>query len=365
MVETRDIEKMIRSDLITFAGYSGGMAPEAIADKVEVPIEDIIKLNANENPYGCSPRVNKALANYAHLNIYPDDKQVRLRKLIAGYAGTKPECVIASNGGNQLIDMLIHLFVEPGDEVITCSPAFSMFRFSTELCRGKLIEVPRDENFKSSVDAVKAAISKKTKIILLDNPNNPSGNVTAQSDILKLLDLGLPLLVDEAYYEFYGQTVVPLVKQYRNLLVTRTFSKWAGLAGLRIGYGIFTPRIVNYLLAIKQPFNVNVAAQIAVEESLKDIDYLKNNVNAIIAERERLFKELSKFEYLKPFPSGANYILCFVQNGGKQLFQYLESKGIMIRYFDQPRLKDYVRISAGKPEQTDALIKALRIYGGK
>ena len=134
-------------------------------------------------------------------------------------------------------------------------------------------------------------------------------------DILEVVDTGLPVLVDEAYYEFSGQTVVPLVSQCENLMVLRTFSKWAGLAGLRVGYCLFPPKIADYLLKIKIPYNVNVAALVAVEESLKDADYLMSRVRTIIAERERLFDELKKLEWLKPFPSQANFILCSVLNG--------------------------------------------------
>jgi histidinol-phosphate aminotransferase len=144
-------------------------------------------------------------------------------------------------------------------------------------------------------------------------------------------------------------------------MVLRTFSKWAGLAGLRVGYGLFPPKIADYLLKIKIPYNVNVAAIVAVEESLKDTDYLLGTVKLIIEERERLFTELQKIKWLKPYPSKSNFILCAVLRGKAiDLRDKLERKGILVRYFDTPLLKDAVRISVGKPEHTDALIKALR-----
>ena len=147
-------------------------------------------------------------------------------------------------------------------------------------------------------------------------------------------------------------------------MVLRTFSKWAGLAGLRVGYGLFPPKITDYLLKIKLPYNVNAAALVAVRESLKDIDYLMGKVKAIIAERERLFSELEKLKWLKPFPSQANFILCAVSNGkAKELHQKLQNKGILVRYFDKLMLRDCIRITVGKPEQSDALIKALKALG--
>jgi len=355
------IERFIRPDLITFGGYSARKSPETLEGKVGVPVENIIKLDANENPYGCSPRVNQALARYPDFNIYPDDRQTVLRKLLEGYTGVDVKHIVAGSASNQLIDLVLRLFISKGDEVINCVPTFGIYRFSTELCGGTLVEVPRNENFAVNMNAVKAAISGKTKIIFLANPNNPTGTITPQQDILELVDTGLPVLVDEAYCEFSGQTIVPLVSQYENLMVLRTFSKWAGLAGLRVGYGLFPPKIADYLLRIKIPYNVNVAALVAVQESLKDADYLMSRVRAIIAERGRLFAELERFEWLKPFPSQANFILCSVLNGdARELRQKLQDKGILVRYFDEPILRGFVRFSVGKPEHTDALIKALQ-----
>ena len=358
------IERLIRSDLVSFVGYSASKSTETLVETVEVPAEKVIKLDANENPYGCSPKVKQALATCPNLNVYPDNEQTALKKLLAGYTGLDAKYIVVGNGSNQLIDLILRLFVQPREEVISCAPAFSMFRFSADMCSGKLVEVLRDKDFAVDVNAVKAAINKRTKIILVDNPNNPTGNLTSRNDILEIVDTGLPVLVDEAYFEFSGETVAPLVNQRKNLMVLRSFSKWAGLAGLRVGYGIFPPKIADYLLRIEVPYSVNVAAQVAVEESLKDIDYLMGRVKAIVAERERLFGELKKLEWLKPFPSQANFILCLVLNGkADQLQQKLQDKGILVRYFNKPLLRNYIRISVGKPEHTDALIKALRELG--
>ena len=355
------IEKLIRPDLVNFGGYAASKSPETLVGKVEVPIENIIKLDANENLYGCSPRVNEALATYPDINIYPDSGQTELRKLLQEYTGVGSEHIVASAGSDQLIDLILRLFLEPGDEVINCIPTFAMFRFFMDLCSGTLVNVPRDENFAVRVNAVKAAVTKKTKLILLATPNNPTGTIIPRKDILEILDTGLPVVVDEAYYEFSGETVAQLVSQYENLMVLRTFSKWAGLAGLRIGYGMFPPKIADYLLRIKEPYCVNVAAIVAVRESLKDRDYLMETVKATIAERERLFEELKKLKWLKPFPSQANFIFCSVLNGkASELQQKLQDKGVLVRYFDLPLLQNSLRISVGKPEHTDALIKRLQ-----
>jgi histidinol-phosphate aminotransferase len=359
------IEKLIRKELLSFGGYSAAASPEVLEGKIEVAARDMIKIDANENPYGCSPRVNKALARYPQFNIYPDDGQEKLRQSIAGYAGVDMKRVVAGNGSNQLIDLLIRLLVNPGDEVINCTPTFGIYSFSTKLCNGVLVEIPRDDDFNIDILKVKAAINKKTKLIFVTNPNNPTGNLTPQEDIIELLDTGVPVVVDEAYYEFSRRTIMPLIGKYENLIILRTFSKWAGLAGLRVGYGVFPEAIADFILRIKIPYNVNVAAQVAVAESLKDIDYLMVSVQKLIDERERLFAQLQKINWLKVYPTQSNFIFCRVQNvNAKDLHKQLQMKGILVRYFDQPRIQDCIRFSVGKPEHTDALIKTLRGIGG-
>jgi histidinol-phosphate aminotransferase len=263
----------------------------------------------------------------------------------------------------------LRLFIEPGDEVINCVPSFGMYPFSTRVCGGKVVEVPRacpepsrrDESFAVDVAGVKAAMSECTKVVFLASPNNPTGNLTSQQDILELVDTGITVVVDEAYYEFSGVTAAYLVPQYNNLIVLRTFSKWAGLAGLRVGYGIFPLKLAHHLMNIKPPYNVNAAAELAVRESLKAIGYLQGTVKAIVEERERLFTSLKELDFLRPLPSQGNFILCRILNGKAQkICEQLAMKGIFVRYFDTPLLKNYIRISVGKPEHTDALLTALR-----
>jgi histidinol-phosphate aminotransferase len=358
------VVKLIRPDLAHFTGYVASKSPEEVAATARFPINGVIKLDANENPYGCSPKVMEALSKYDSFNIYPDAGQRELKKLLQGYTGVGAEHIVASSGSDQMIDLITRLFVGPGDEVINFPPTFDIFRFAVALCNGRLVDVLRDENYNVDVAAVKKAITKKTKLIVLANPNNPTGTPTPRKDILELLDTGVPVLADEAYVEFSGETVTPLVPNYKNLMVLRTFSKWAGLASFRIGYGIFPPEITDYLMNIKMPYNVSAASTIAVRESLKDRDFLMERVKKIIAERERLYKELKKIEWLKPFPSKANFIFCHVLNGtAKQICEGLMDRSIIIRYSGNHLLKDAIRISVGKPEHTDMVIKAIREIG--
>ena len=355
------IEKCVRSHLRGFTGYSASISPETLTGKIEVPESDIIKLNANENPYGCSPGVSKVLSDGSRFSTYPDDGQQELRRLLADYTGAPAERIVAGHGSNTLIDMLVRLFVGPGDEVINCVPTFDIYRFSTGICGGTVVNVPRDENYTIDVPGVISAITGNTRLVFLASPNNPTGNVIPRDNVIKIVETGVPLVLDEAYYEFYGETLVPLTDRYTNLMILRSFSKWAGLAGLRIGYGIFPLRIVDYLMAIKIPHNVSVVAEVAVRESLADLAYLQERVRDIVAERERLYQELRAIDWLKPFPSKANFIFCNVlRSNAREVFLKLQQKGILVRYFEIPLLENSIRITVGKPGHTDALLNALR-----
>ncbi len=205
----------------------------------------------------------------------------------------------------------------------------------------------------------------KTKLVFLANPNNPTGTITPQEEIRLLAETGIPLVVDEAYYEFTGESVLPLMAEFSNIMVLRTFSKWSGLAGLRVGYGVFPLSIANYLHGIRDPYNVNMAAMEAVKASFKDMNYLMDNVRKIVAERERLYTELGKIPWLKPYPSKSNFILCDILEGNAgELQQKLEDKGILVRYYTEQRLKNCIRFSVGKPEEDDILLSALKNIGG-
>lgn len=361
---SKDIEELVRIDMSKFGVYSPCKSPDVVSKKTGIPEDMIIKLDANENPYGCSPGVRKALAEYPYLNIYPDANQTELRESISKYVGLDADYIVAGNGSDELIDLLLRMFLAPGDEVIINVPTFDMYRFSTEVCCGKVVNVVRKKNFEVDVDAVKAAVTPKTRIIFVTSPNNPTGTMISEEDILELVDIGLPLVIDEAYFEFSCGTVAHLVPKYSNLMVLRTFSKWAGLAGLRIGYGIFPLKIADILMKIKPPYSINMAASVAARISIQESAYLLDTVQKMIKERERLFDLLSRLDFLKPIPSQANFILCEVTRGNAKYIQdELEKQGILVRYYNTPLLQNYIRISAGKPEQTDRIIEALEELG--
>ncbi len=356
-----NIEKLIRPELVTMEGYVPIEPTEVLSQQTELPSNKVIKLDGNENPYGCSPKVYQALAAYPYYHNYPDPEQTELRMALEKYTGLNRQNIVCGMGSDELIDLILRLFLKSGDEVINCPPTFGMYPFSTDVCGGKLIDVPRTEDFAVDIAIIKKALTGRTKVIFIASPNNPTGNITTEQQIMELVETEKIVVVDEAYFEFSNSTMADLVPSYPNLIVLRTFSKWAGLAGLRIGYGFFAVEIAGYLMRIKQPYNANAAAQAAVLASMADIEYLRANVLKIITERERLFSKLRELAWLKPHPSSGNFILCSLPEGkAKEVWQKLRRKGIFVRYFNTSRLSDCLRISVGKPEDTNALVKALQ-----
>lgn len=350
----------VRPELIKLAGYVPIEPVDVLGLRSGIKPEQIIKLDGNENPYGCSLAVPRALACYPHFCIYPDPWQREVRESLAKYTGTSSDNIVAGSGSDELIDLVLRLFLKEGEAVINCSPTFGMYPFNTELCGGVVVDIPRKEDFSLDIELIKEAIDKKTKLIFLASPNNPTGNLVPESQIKELLEKDIVVVVDEAYYEFCGTTVAPLIWEYENLIVLRTFSKWAGLAGLRAGYGIMNQQVAQLILKIKPPYNLNAAAQVGILVTMENRKEVELGVEKINEERRRLFGLLSNLTYLKPYPSCANFILCQLTGGNaREVNAKLQEKGIFLRYFDMPRLQNYLRISVGTPDQDDRVIAAL------
>ncbi|XP_039782656.1 histidinol-phosphate aminotransferase, chloroplastic-like [Panicum virgatum] len=325
--------------------------------------EDIIKLDANENPYGPPPEVATALGNLKFPYVYPDPESRHLRAALAEDSGLESEYILAGCGADELIDLIMRCVLEPGDKIVDCPPTFTMYEFDASVNGALVIKVPRLPDFSLDVERIVEVVEhEKPKCIFLTSPNNPDGSVINDEDLLKILDLPILVVLDEAYIEFSSlQSRMAWVKKHDNLIVLRTFSKRAGLAGLRVGYGAFPLSIIEYLWRAKQPYNVSVAAEVSACAALQNPTYLENVKNLLLQERERLFDLLKGIPFLKPFPSHCNFILCEVTSGkdAKKIKEDLAKMGVMIRHYDKKELKGYIRISVGKPEHTDALMKGL------
>ena len=354
----------------------------------------IVKLDANENPYGPPPAVREALAAYPFPHIYPDPEQRALRAALADYTGVPAANIFPGHGADELIDLLCRVFLGPGDAIINCPPTFGMYEFDAGLAGARVIEVPRQADFSVDVECVVSECGSggvwecgnvgvmrdvetpippyphtqtpphpvTSKLLFLTSPNNPDGSLLAPDDLRRLLDLPVIVVLDEAYIEFAGleRSVARWVLERENLIVLRTFSKWAGIAGLRLGYGIFPSWLMPALWKAKQPYNVNVAATVAGLASLAYRAEIQITVDALIVERERLFRELAKFPFLRPYPSQANFVLCrVIDRDAKALKEALAARGILVRHYAKPGLENCIRVSAGRSEQTDALLTAL------
>lgn len=340
--------------------YQGVDPMEVLAQRAGIPPDKVIRLNGNENPYGPSPKVAEALASFRHYNLYPDPEQRRIREALSEYLGVGPEWIVAGNGADEIIDLVLRMVLGPGEKIIDPTPTFGMYSVCARTCGGEVVAVPRDECFGIDLESTRLAMDSKTKAIFLASPNNPTGNITPERQVRSLLDMGIMVVVDETYFEFCGQTVLPLMHEHSNLIVLRTFSKWAGLAGLRIGLGVMHPDIARVMMSVKPPYNVNLAAETALLASLEDLDGLLERVGAIVAERERMFTMLEELPGVRPWPSQANFILCqFAAGKGEEIYEGLASRGIFLRFFDTPRMKDFVRASVGLPQENDAAVAAM------
>ncbi len=361
----RDVQQLLRPNIREMEPYTPILPFEVLSQRLGRPAAEIVKLDANENPYGPSPLVRQRLHTYPFYHIYPDPQQIRLRQALAEYTRLPETNILPGHGADELLDLITRLFVQPGDRIINCPPTFGMYRFDAGLAGGESLTVWRGDDFSLDVAGIEEVAISATppKLLFLTSPNNPDGNLLAPQTLRRLLDLPLMVVLDEAYWEFSGvPSFAPWVLEHDNLIVLRTFSKWAGLAGLRLGYGIFPTWLMPHLWKFKQPYNINVAATVAGLAALEDVTYSQKCIAALCQERDRLYRELSHFTFLQPLPSRANFVLCRVTEGhsAAALHAHLAKHGILVRYFDKQGLRNAIRISAGKPEQTDVLLKALR-----
>ncbi len=357
-------DNFIRPHIKAMPAYEPILPYDVLATELGIPAEKLIKLDANENPYGPLPEVLEGLANLATLHIYPDPESRRIRNLLADYHGIAAESIVMGAGADELIDLIIRLLIEPGDCLINCPPTFGMYAFDGNLNQAKLEGIPRQADYSLDIPRIQSAVKEHApKLLFLANPNNPDGGMISVEQINTLLELPLVIVIDEAYINFCTEDSpwIREVEKNQNLIVLRTFSKWAGLAGIRIGYGVFPEMIVHMLMKAKQPYNVSAAAEAAACITMQNIDKVDGRTALITVERKRLSDALSALPWIKPYPSQANFILCkVIGKDARGVKNNLRNQGILIRHFNKPGLSDHIRISVGKPKETDQLLIALK-----
>lgn len=345
-----------RDNIIKIEPYVAGEQPNKT---------DFIKLNANENPYPPSPRVKEAVARFdtERLKKYPSANAVPLVKAIAKREGLKPENVFAGNGTDDVLSLAFRAFFNSEKPIIFPDITYSFNTVWCDILKIPYETVPVDENFNISAEDY----ARENGGVVIANPNAPTSIGRDLTFIREILDCNRDsvVIIDEAYVDFGGTTAVPLLKEYDNLLITRTFSKSRSLAGMRLGWAMGSAELIAALYATKDSMNsypVDSIAQSAGVASIEDEDYFQCALKRVIATRERLTKELRAMGFSLP-DSQTNFVFAaHPKYYAKEIFEYLKTKDIYVRWFNKPRIDNYLRITIGSDEETDALIAALKEF---
>lgn len=316
-----------------------------------------IKMASNENPLGMGPLAARAVADsIGELHIYPDGGAGELTRALGAATGLDPACIITGNGSDEVIFLAAAAYLNPGDTVLVADHTFSEYRFSSTLMDGRVHTVPMQDGF-FDLEAFRAALDASTRIVFLCSPNNPTGTIIPFASFLAFMEQvpsDVLVLMDQAYAEFvddpdYGD-VVPLVHRFPNLLVTRTFSKLHGLAGLRLGYGMGNPGLISVLSRVKPPFNTSLAAQAAGVAALADHDFQERSKELNRTGRAWITARLEAMG-LRPWHSQANFVCVETRRDARALFQVIMDGGVILRPCGSFGLPGCLRISVGTPEQ--------------
>jgi histidinol-phosphate aminotransferase len=345
--------------------YQPGRPIEEVARELGLSADTIIKLASNENPLGPSPKALAAMREaVGRVHLYPDGNAFHLKNRLAHKLAVEPANLILGNGSNEILEFVGHACLEPGTEVVVSQYCFAVYPIVTQLFGARLVTVPA-RNLGHDLPALSQAVTPRTRIVFVANPNNPTGTLASPEDVMRLVH-DLPdhvlLVMDEAYLEFLDTPtdLLPLVREGAkpNLLLARTFSKIHGLAGLRLGYGIGHPALIAALEKIRQPFNINLVAQAAALAALDDEEHITrtraNNTQGREA-LQRAFRELG----LAYVPSAANFVL--VQVGeGQRVFEAMQALGVIVRPMGGYQLPDWVRVTVGTPAENRRCLEALK-----
>ena len=362
-------ESLANEHILGIAPYEPGKPIEEL--ERELMIHNPIKLASNENPLPPSDRVQKAIiAALSSLDRYPDGSGFYLRQALAKKHGVMPDQVVLGNGSNELIELLVRSFLRPGDEAVVPHPSFVVYPMIVQAAGGVRVMVML-KDFRLDLDAMARAITPMTKIVFVANPNNPTATIVTRDEVEHFMSR-VPertiVVFDEAYIEFAMGPDFPdtlsYVKQGRKLVVLRTFSKAASLAGLRVGYGIADADAIALMNRIRQPFNVNSLAQVAALAALDDEAHTLECVRMIEAGRHFLYDEFKRIG-LQYVPSRANFILVDVGRNAADIYQKLLHQGVIVRPMTPFGLETALRITVGTPEENRTLVKALRVVLGK
>lgn len=359
------VTRLARQCVLARKEYVPGKPVEEV--RRELGISDIIKMASNENPLGASPLALEAMIDEIRHSAhrYPESLCHDLIAKLAGVHGLKPECFFIDNGGDGVITMIGLTFIDPGDEVMMGQLTFPAYENITTKMGGECVRVPLTSDYRLDIAGFISALTPRTKMVFLCNPNNPTGTIITHEEFERLL-AALPktvlLVSDEAYYDFaddpaYPQSV-PYLHNYPNLIIIRTFSKIMGLAGVRVGYAIAHPDIVKVMLKAREPFPVNRPAQAGALAALDDVDFVRRTLQVNTDGREQYYRAFETME-LTYYPTQTNFVFVDLGRPAEPVFQTMLRDGVIVRPVTSMGETNGMRITIGTPEQNERTIAAL------
>jgi histidinol-phosphate aminotransferase len=358
VIELRNFVKNIRP-------YKPGKPIEEVIKELGLS-GDILKLASNENPLGASPRAVKAMSEkITDSFLYPDDNCYYLKQRLSQKSSIPPSNVIVGSGSVELIELIFKAYVNPGDQVIMSEPSFIMYKIACQIFGGERVAIPLKE-YKHNIEAMIERINSKTKIIIVDNPINPTGTIIEKAEMdhfVEKVPANVILVIDEAYHEYINERDYPhgldYLKKHQNIIVLGTFSKIYGLAGLRVGYGCGSEEIIGAMMKVRLPFNVNRIAQIAAAAALGDDDFVKASMENNEKGKAYLYDEFARLN-LNYTPSFGNFILVDFKTEAKDIFEAAQKKGVILRTVYEYGLPTSLRITIGSHTQNERLVKVLQ-----
>jgi len=360
----------IRECILDIKPYVPGKPVEEV--KRQLGLEKVIKLASNENPLGPGPRAIEALTAMAgKAHIYPDGSCYRLKQALASHLEISEDQLITGNGSDEIIKLIAEAFLNPGDNVVLSRTTFSEYQYATRLMAGEEKYAPLKQ-FRYDLDEMARLVDERTKLVFICNPNNPTGTSVDGETLHRFLER-IPdrvlVIVDEAYYEYVDDPLFPdsleFISKGYNVVVLRTFSKIYGLAGLRIGYGVGRPEIVDMLQRVREPFNVNAFAQEAAIAALTDEDHVQKSRRLVQEGKRFLYSQFSQLG-LSYVPSQANFVLLDVERDCREVFERLLQRGVIVRSCDIFGLPQHVRVTIGRRAENELFIKELaEVLGGQ
>jgi len=334
-----------------------------IAEDVGLKVEDIVRLDTNTSPYSPASELGW-LSQYATrlpVNEYPDTSYAGLREGLSRYCGKATDRFVVTNGADEGLDIIAKTFLDTGDEVIVPAPSYAMFRIVAEVAGAKVKYIESGPGYSFDAGSVIEAVGKRTKLVFLCNPNNPTGNSIPIKDVKAVAETGVAVAIDEAYHEFSGKTALDLTDKHENVIVCRTFSKAFSMAGVRVGYLVAKRGTVAQLNLVRPPNSVSVISLALAEKALGDLTEMKSTVRRVTEERARMMRALKDVRSISPYPSETNFILFKVAKGAERVHRKLLERGFVLRNLAEGRwTKGCLRVTVSTRKINDAFLTALR-----